>query len=186
MSDLVSIRQAVQARVESMIQARGDWPCRKGCDDCCRRLASIPLVSRREWNEICSALDELPPDAANTARARIRDSAAASRPFTCPLLDRDSGACIVYSARPVECRTYGFYVERDRVLGCERIEAVAAEAPEVIWGNHETVGSDLRSLGDAAPLYEWLNASGRSNILAGRNASDGASKGHVTSRPCSL
>ena len=186
MSDLFTIRQAVQARAESMIEAHGDWPCRKGCDDCCRRLASIPLVGLREWDEICGALDELPADAANTALARIRDSAAASRPFTCPLLDRDSGACMVYSARPVECRTYGFYVERDRVLGCERIEALAAEAPGVIWGNHRSVESELRGLGDVAPLYEWLKVSDRSNILAGRNNRDGASKGHVTNHPRSL
>ena len=92
---------------------------------------------------------------------------------------------MIYSARPVECRTYGFYVERDRVLGCERIEAVAAEAPDVIWGNHEAVESDLRDLGEVAPLYEWLKASDRSNVLAGRNSGNSASKGHVKNPWCS-
>ena len=158
MSDLVSIRQAVQVRVDAMIQDRGDWPCRKGCDDCCRHLASIPLVSRTEWEEIREALDELPAEVANAARARIRESAAGARPFICPLLDRDSGTCMVYAARPVECRTYGFYAERDRVLGCNRIEKLAAVAPNVIWGNHDTVTAELRELGPAAPLYDWLDA----------------------------
>lgn len=137
-----------------MVAARGDWPCRKGCDDCCRRLASVPLVSRVEWEEIRRALDSLPAE----VEERIRESAGGSRPFVCPLLDRDSGACLVYAARPVECRTYGFYVERERVIGCERIEALAKDSPDVIWGNHETIDAELGKLGAAAPLYEWLNS----------------------------
>lgn len=158
MSDLFSIRQAAQTRAETMIQTRGDWPCRKGCSDCCHRLASIPLVSRTEWEEIRGAIDALPPETAQARLAGIRDSATASRPFTCPLLDQPSGACMIYDVRPVECRTYGFSVERERVLGCERIEAVAAEPSNLIWGNHETVEADLRGLGPSAPLYEWLSA----------------------------
>jgi Fe-S-cluster containining protein len=156
MSDLVSIRTSVQSKAEAMIRTRGDWPCRKGCDDCCRRLASIPLVSRAEWEEILTALNELPSARSEAARARIRESAAAQRPFTCPLLDRESGICLVYAARPVECRTYGFHIERDRVLGCERIEAVAAEGSDLIWGNHETVAAELRTLGPTSPLHTWL------------------------------
>ncbi len=156
MSDLVSIRQAVEARVEGMASARGDWPCRKGCDDCCHRLAAIPRVSRTEWEGIREALDELSREVAEAARARIRASAEESRPFTCPLLDRDSGTCLIYAARPVECRTYGFYLERDRVLGCERIESVAEEQSGVVWGNHETVAEELRGLGPEAALHEWL------------------------------
>ena len=158
MAELVSIREAVAARAEGMIAARGDWPCRKGCDDCCRRLASVPLVSAVEWAGIREALDGLPVAVAEAARERIRLSAVGERPFTCPLLERASGACLVYAARPVECRTYGFYVERDRVLGCERIEAVAGEVSSVVWGNHDGVAADLQALGEAAPLHAWVDA----------------------------
>src|SRR4051794_23889278 len=156
MSDLVSIRQAVATRVEEMIGTRGDWPCRKGCDDCCRRLASIPIVSQTEWESIREAINQLPSEAATAARLRIQESATGSRPFTCPLLDRHSGSCMVYAARPVECRTYGFYLEQDRVLGCARIDSMAAEPSDVVWGNHESVHAKLRALGPAAPLHEWL------------------------------
>lgn len=156
MQELISIREAVQARAEGMILTLGDWPCRKGCDDCCRRLASVPLVSETEWAEIREALAALPGEVAEAARVRIRESVTGERPFTCPLLDREAGACLIYAARPVECRTYGFYVDRDKVLGCERVEAVAAEVSGVIWGNHEGVGAGLRALGPAAPLHDWL------------------------------
>lgn len=158
MSELVTIRKAVQARAEGMILARGDWPCRKGCDDCCRRLAQVPLVNATEWAEVREALAELPVAVAEGIRARIRESAGGDRPFTCPLLERESGACLVYAARPVECRTYGFYVERDRVLGCERIEAVAGDVSGVVWGNHDGVAADLRALGEAFPLHFWVDS----------------------------
>ena len=90
----------------------------------------------------------------------MRESASGSRPFTCALLDTESGACLVYEARPIECRTYGFYLERDGVLGCELIEALAAEPSNVIWGNHEAVMVAQEEFGPLAPLYEWLTAGG--------------------------
>jgi Fe-S-cluster containining protein len=156
MSGLVSIQEAVGARVAGILEARGEWPCRKGCDDCCRRLASVPLVSGVEWSAIEKAIEALPGLIAETVRQRVQESAAGVRPFTCPLLDREAGACLVYEARPVQCRTYGFYAERDKVLGCERIEAVACEDPGVVWGNHRAVEAGLAELGPARPLHEWL------------------------------
>ena len=32
--------------------ARPDWPCKRGCDDCCRSLASPMRISRAEWERI--------------------------------------------------------------------------------------------------------------------------------------
>lgn len=157
MSGLISIQDAVAVRVAGIVEARGEWPCRRGCDDCCRRLASVPLVSEAEWAAIQKAIDALPESVAELALLRMRESAAGARPFTCPLLDRDAGACLIYEARPVQCRTYGFYAERDKVLGCERIEAVAREDSAVVWGNHVTVEAGLAELGPARPLYQWLS-----------------------------
>jgi Fe-S-cluster containining protein len=149
------IQEEVHRRVEKITSAHEDWPCRKGCDDCCRRLASIPIVTRDEWQLITTHLERLEPETAELIRERIRDSAHAPRPVVCPMLDTASGTCLVYEARPVACRSYGFYVERENVLGCSRIESIAAQTPDVIWGNHTALEERLRSLGPAAELYCW-------------------------------
>ena len=117
--------------------------------NCCRSLASVPVVSEPEWRLIADALDA-------TLRARIADSATAARPITCPLLDTATGACLVYDARPVACRSYGFYAERQYVLGCHRIESIAGGPDGVIWGNHLALEVELAALGPAKPLYDWL------------------------------
>lgn len=147
----------VRLRVEAMEAAHANWPCRKGCDECCRRLASVPRVTSMEWRLIAAALESLPPATSAAARHRISESHGAARPVTCPLLDRDSGTCLVYEARPVACRTYGFYVERDAVLGCSRIERVSGEDAHVVWGNHVSIQSSLDDLGESMELAAWMN-----------------------------
>ena len=158
MSRLHQIQEAVRARTEEIGSRHEDWPCRKGCDECCRRLASVPRVSASECRSIAEALDALPAGIAAAARGRIRDSASAARPVICPLLDTSSGACLVYEVRPVACRAYGFYAEREAVLGCARIEGIATERLDVVWGNHAALEDELRELDDAASLSEWMAA----------------------------
>jgi Fe-S-cluster containining protein len=153
---LHQIQDAVRLRAEEILSVHQPWPCRKGCDDCCRRLASVPRVTREEWRSIAAALDALPADIANLARQRIQTSASASRPVVCPLLDTASGTCLVYEERPVACRAYGFYAERQSVLGCSRIESIGDESPDVVWGNHAALENWLSSLGPAAEIFEWL------------------------------
>ncbi len=156
MTRLHQIQGAVRLRTEEITAANRNWPCRKGCDDCCQRLASTPRVSREEWRLIAGALSALPADTAALVRGRIRASAAAPRPVVCPLLDTGSGSCLVYPARPVACRAYGFYAERQYVLGCSRIESMGLQLPDVVWGNHTVLEELLASLGTAAGLAEWL------------------------------
>jgi Fe-S-cluster containining protein len=156
MSDLHQIQSAVHQRTRAIVSAHSAWPCRKGCDDCCRSLASAPRITRAEWLLIASALDALPSQTADAARCRIEASASASRPVVCPLLDTASGACLIYDARPIACRAYGFYAERQAVLGCARIESIAAQWPEVVWGNHTALEDRLSLFGPAATLAEWL------------------------------
>jgi Fe-S-cluster containining protein len=155
-TSLHRIQEAVRLRSEAITSTQANWPCRKGCDECCRRLASAPRISADEWQGIAAALDALPREAGERVRQRIRASAGASRPVTCPLLDRDSGTCLVYEVRPIACRAYGFYAERERVLGCSRIESVGEQAPDVVWGNHAALEEQLRSLGVEQELAEWL------------------------------
>ena len=154
---LHQIRDAAGQRAGRTVAAVPAWPCRKGCDDCCRSLAAAPVIRRVEWESIAAALDSLPPDVADAARDSIRESAGAPRPVTCPLLDAGTGACLVYDARPVACRAYGFYAGREGVLGCARIESIACERPEVVWGNYEAIEERLRALGPEAPVAAWLN-----------------------------
>ena len=154
MTRLYQIQETVRLRAAEIADAHADWPCRKGCDDCCRHLASPPRVTREEWELIAPALDALAPPVSDNARRRIRDSH--SRPSICPLLDPDSGSCLIYEARPVACRAYGFYAEREYVLGCHHIESIGAERPDIVWGNHAALEERLNALGAAAELSGWL------------------------------
>ena len=95
-------------------------------------------------------------------RERI-EAATTLAPFTCPLLERETGACLVYDQRPVACRTYGFYVERDKGLYCglirERVER--GEVQDVIWGNQELVDRQLDTLGPRIGFREWFEGTGQ-------------------------
>lgn len=153
---LYQIQETVRLRAEEITSVHTDWPCRKGCDECCRRLASVPRVSAEEWRLIAAALDALPAATAGLVLRRIQESASAARPVICPLLDTDSGTCLVYEARPIACRAYGFYAARECVLGCSRIETAGVRSPDVVWGNHESLEESLDLLGPAATLSEWL------------------------------
>ena len=115
-------------------------------------------MAREEWEAIATALGGLPAAVADAARRRIRESAGAARPVVCPLLDIETGACLVYDARPVACRAYGFYAERESVLGCGRIESIGRRSPDVVWGHHAALEESLRPLGEPARLAAWLQA----------------------------
>ncbi|MFH1980847.1 MAG: YkgJ family cysteine cluster protein [Pseudomonadota bacterium] len=72
--------------------------CRKGCDHCCRHIAVFPV----EAAYIHAALSQVPAEVQSVIRAGAR-TAPADGP--CPLLE--NGACRLYGARPVICRTQG-------------------------------------------------------------------------------
>lgn len=159
---LLSIYEDVERRSRSTNDAHPWWPCRRGCDLCCRRLAEVPRFGREEWALLRDAIAELPPDVRAGVDARL-DALAEHRGghVVCPLLDEREGACLVYAARPGACRTYGYYVERGDVLGCARVrDAVAASGEEdrIVWGNEEGVRHALATVsGEPAPLTEWLS-----------------------------
>jgi len=149
---LYAIQTTVEQREQAMLQATPAWPCRKGCDDCCRSLASEPAVTAEEWTRIRAAIDSLP--SAGTLKSRILERA---QPRVCALLDEASGACLIYESRPIACRTYGFYAERGKVLGCSRIEDLASESPDILWGNHPALEARVKAeLGPARPFSIWL------------------------------
>jgi Fe-S-cluster containining protein len=65
---------------------------------------------------------------------------------------------MVYSSRPVACRTYGFYVERDGGLYCGMIQSHVenGDYADVVWGNNAAIESALTALGPSRSLVEWF------------------------------
>ena len=76
------------------------------------------------------------------------------------MLDESSGACPVYAQRPVACRTYGFFVDRDKGLYCRDIEALVEGGglDEVVWGNHEVIERRLTAFEPTRTLTDWFLA----------------------------
>jgi Fe-S-cluster containining protein len=106
-------------------------------------------------------LAALPPEQLREISQKITALAEQStRPIICPMLDQTTGACRVYAHRPVACRTYGFYVQRDLGLYCKDIESRVADGAwaEVVWGNQDAIDRRLSALGDTRELAEWLGS----------------------------
>jgi Fe-S-cluster containining protein len=158
---LTILDDRIQTRCDAAREAHPWWPCAEGCDECCRSLPHLPEISAAEWERLAPAIDALPADVRADVIARTLEAGAT--PVTCPLLDRERGRCRVYDARPIACRTYGFYTERDAGLHCAKVtRAVAAASEDVVWGNGEAVASDLRAFGEKVSLREWLSVSAAS------------------------
>lgn len=135
-------------RCRSIRAEHPDWPCARGCDLCCRSLPHLPTVTEAEWERLAPRLDD-------EQKARLR-APAGPAPVTCPLLS--NGACTVYDVRPIACRTYGFYAERDAGLHCALVTETARDR-DVVWGNGEAIAADLRAYGPERSLAEWLRES---------------------------
>lgn len=156
---LTRLHDEIDARVASIRENRPDWLCGKGCDHCCRRLAEIPQLTAAEWALLKEGLAGLSMDHLREIGHKMTVLAEQSaRPVVCPLLDETSGACPVYAQRPVACRTYGFYAQRDLGLYCHDIESrVAAGAlADVVWGNHDAIDRQLAGFGESRPLTAWF------------------------------
>ncbi|MDX2151352.1 MAG: YkgJ family cysteine cluster protein [Bryobacteraceae bacterium] len=140
---LVALQTEIASRCEVTLASHRDWPCRQGCDHCCRSLARPMELTLAEWQAI-------PASAVN--HARITD------PRVCPFLDTASGACSIYDRRPLACRAYGFYVEREKGLYCamirERVES--GEMQDIVWGNGEALEQRSEPLGPRLTLAQFL------------------------------
>ena len=75
--------------------------CRKGCSECCTDISVLPVEAESLRMRLREEGRE-GRDASSPRRSDGRDS----RPDACPLLSSD-GACSVYAARPLICRTHG-------------------------------------------------------------------------------
>lgn len=162
---LLAVYDQIAQRADRTAATHLWWPCRRGCDTCCRRLAEVPRLTRDEWTLLREGIDALEP----ARRAEVEARVAALDPprdghVVCPLLDDAEGACLVYAHRPAACRTYGFYVDRGSVLGCEQLVTAVTESGEhdaIVWGNEASVrDATARVLGEERSLTSWWRDQG--------------------------
>jgi Fe-S-cluster containining protein len=159
MKTLTELHDDIDERVSAIRLENPDWLCRMGCDGCCHRLAQIPELTLAEWTLFREGFATLSDEKQQEIRQNIATlSSQSPRSIVCPMLDKAAGACLIYAYRPVACRTYGFYVERDKGLYCHDIElrVEQGELNNVVWGNHDTVNRHLDKLGDKRNLVEWF------------------------------
>jgi Fe-S-cluster containining protein len=158
---LTRLHTDINERVDDIRGNHPDWLCGKGCDSCCRRLAEVPQLTEAEWVLLQQGLAALSPrHLAQISQHMTVLAGEKNRPVVCPLLDQTTGACPVYAQRPVACRTYGFYVQRDKGLYCSDIEKSVAEGGlnDVVWGNHDAIDQRVAGLGESHSLTEWFAA----------------------------
>ena len=119
MTHLTELHTEIDNRVTSIRSHTPDWLCGKGCAGCCRSLAQVPQLTATEWALLQKGLAALAPERLAEIREKVAALAQqATRPVVCPLLEEATNACPVYAQRPVACRTYGFYVQRELGLYC--------------------------------------------------------------------
>lgn len=159
MTALLQLKTNIESRILSILKQQPDWLCHKGCDGCCRRLAAVPFITLAEWESLQTGLAELPEQSLDIIKQNMLAlEEQAERPITCPFLDLELGICKVYAYRPIACRTYGFYVERDKGLYCKEIESVQTTGAlaDVVWGNYDPINHELSKWGESHKLNEWF------------------------------
>lgn len=163
MNTLAQLHADIEERVQAIRRDHPDWLCRLGCDSCCRQLADVPRLTAAEWEWLREGLVALPPEQLREIGQKIATLAEQpSHPIVCPLLDQAERACRVYAHRPVVCRTYGFYAQRDQGFHCKEIASHTATGnwSEVVWGNQDAIDCRLRGLGDTRDLPDWFAQGG--------------------------
>jgi Fe-S-cluster containining protein len=160
---LEALYARIDTRASEIAGAHAWWPCRRGCDHCCRTLSAPLPLTELEWRYLWEGFQQLPPEAQVEVRARVKE--LEQRPdaesFICPLLDRETGACRVYAHRPLVCRSYGFAAARDGGRWCEIISGLLEQHGEdgLMWANQDALIVALDALGGpTSTVFEWFSA----------------------------
>jgi Fe-S-cluster containining protein len=127
--------QIVDAAMAEANRKAGAWlACRIGCTECCMGPFPITQLDAIRLRAGLAALEQSDPARASRVRQRAREAVARMRPEfpgdpstgvlsddeeaeerfitlaeddACPVLDPETGACDLYDARPLTCRTFG-------------------------------------------------------------------------------
>ena len=141
--------QIVDAALAEATRKSGAWlVCRIGCTQCCIGPFPISQLDARRLRSGLADLEARDPECGSRVRERARQSVArissnfpgdpttgmlaedeeAEEQFAsfandepCPALDPNTGACDLYTARPITCRTFGppVHCGSDAVAVCE-------------------------------------------------------------------
>src|SRR5438874_8052432 len=154
--------QIVDAALAEAARKAGAWlACRIGCTQCCIGPFAITPLDAARLRAGLADLESRDPGRAAQVRRRAAESAerllreftveqlltedAAGEYEPCPVLDPETGACDLYAARPITCRTFGPPVRfgGESVAVCELCfegatdEQIAACEVEIHPGNLE-------------------------------------------------
>ena len=150
----------IAQRVRAITEERPLWPCHKGWDGCCRRLAQPPEITAAEWHVVHQGFLHLSPVTQHEVARRIRALAHwQGGPVTCPFLDDTHGTCLIYAYRPAACRMYGFYVSRTDNWWCTDIQVLyeTGVCDGVVLGNQSAIERALhQQCGEVQSLVEWF------------------------------
>ncbi len=161
-AQLTEVYKEIETRVAQAQRTHPVWPCKKGCDACCRRLAQPPEFTAVEWLRLYQGIQTLPNAIQDDIKEKV--AALAHRDETeqsfvvCPLLDEEKGACHVYAHRPAACRMYGFYVSQHNNQWCQLIEDLfqAGDLEGAMLGNHTAMRRLIRQkFGDTRSIVQW-------------------------------
>lgn len=186
-SQLVQIIDAASA---DAVRRSGPWlHCRLGCTQCCIGIFSITQLDAERLRDGLAALERKSPERAATIRRRAAESVTRLTPNfpgnantgeldesdpryegfandePCPALNPVTGACELYDARPVICRTFGPPIRSADGIGvCElnfdgasEAEILAAEL-DMSWSGLETALNtevEVRSGRSGATTVAW-------------------------------
>ena len=133
-----SVLQALRERVSGFFEVAqrrsgGEIVCRRGCDACCYVDLS---VGSAEAASVQVALEGLPDAELDRIVERALDPGCRADEdgrAPCVMLQED-GACAVYEARPMICRTQGLALRYpSELIPVEALSAKASDGSDLTW-----------------------------------------------------
>lgn len=145
---LLLLYSAADENIEKTRSLYPDWPCKKGCSECC--TYSPVIVTGIEWLVIYEYLIDLSKEKQNEVLIRFgntfgdilqsmpkefltKESAfrkirrkkerfiAKLKNVPCPFLESDN-SCLIYTVRPLSCRLFGNSIKSGLLWGCKKLE----------------------------------------------------------------